>query len=280
MDSGPMEDVQVPKGSLIFRQGDAGDQMFLIGDGRVRLFLESDGHQKEVGVLGPGDFFGELALLRDAPRSATAEAVEDTTLLPISRDVFAMLVQDDLDTVFRMMRNLGERLARTNVPIQTLLMRLRRIRIGLCALKRLLPADAPSVMIDVVALAQEAGMGLRAATEAVEVWVEAGAGVYDEGRWQIDSAQQRDQARRRALRACGSVSLRVQDGAGHRRREAQQALWSDPGGQGRRSRGSAGRGVRAPRAQRIGQDYADPDALRSTTAHLRTRHGGWVRHHA
>jgi CRP-like cAMP-binding protein len=190
MDSGRMEDLQVPKGSLIFRQGDAGDQMFLIGDGRVRLFLESEGNQKEVGVLGPGDFFGELALLRDAPRSATAEAVEDTTLLPIGRDVFAMLVQDDLDTVFRMMRNLGERLARTNIPIQILLMRLGRIRIGLCALKRLLAADTRSAVMDVVALGQEAGMGLRAATEAVEAWVEAGAGVYDEGRWRMESAQQ------------------------------------------------------------------------------------------
>jgi CRP-like cAMP-binding protein len=190
MDSGRMEDLQVPKGSLIFRQGDAGNQMFLIGDGRVRLFLESEGHQKEVGVLGPGDFFGELALLRDAPRSATAEAVEDTTLLPISRDVFAMLVQDDLDTVFRMMRNLGERLARTNLPIQTLLMHLGRIHIGLCALKRLLSADAPSAVMDVAVLGQEAGMELRAATEAVETWVEAGAGAYDEGRWRIESAQQ------------------------------------------------------------------------------------------
>jgi len=190
MDTERMEDLQVPKGSLIFRQGDAGDQMFLIGDGRVRLFLESEGNQKEVGVLGPGDFFGELALLRDAPRSATAEAVEDTTLLPIGRDVFAMLVQDDLDTVFRMMRNLGERLARTNIPIQILLMRLGRIRIGFCALKRLLAADVRSAVIDVVALGQEAGMGLRAATEAVEAWVEAGAGVYDEGRWRMESAQQ------------------------------------------------------------------------------------------
>jgi len=190
MDTERMEDLQVPKGSLIFRQGDAGDQMFLIGDGRVRLFLESEGNQKEVGVLGPGDFFGELALLRDAPRSATAEAVEDTTLLPIGRDVFAMLVQDDLDTVFRMMRNLGERLARTNIPIQILLMRLGRIRIGLCALKRLLAADARSAVMDVVALGQEAGMGLPTATEAVEAWVEAGAGVYDEGRWRIESAQQ------------------------------------------------------------------------------------------
>jgi CRP-like cAMP-binding protein len=189
MDSGRMEDLQVPKGSLIFRQGDSGDQMFLIGDGRVRLFLESEGYQKEVGVLGPGDFFGELALLRDAPRSATAEAVEDTTLLPISRDVFAMLVQDDLDTVFRMMRNLGERLARTNLPIQTLLMHLGRIHIGLCALKRVLPAGV-SAVIDIAALGQEAGMELRAATEAVEAWVEAGAGVYDEGRWRIESAQQ------------------------------------------------------------------------------------------
>jgi CRP/FNR family transcriptional regulator, cyclic AMP receptor protein len=190
MDVGRLEDFRVPKGSLIFRQGDAGDQMFLIGDGRVRLFLEAEGYQKEFAVLGPGEFFGELSLLDDAPRTATAEAVEDTILLPISRDVFAMLVQDDLDTVFRMMRIQGERLARANIPIQTLTMRLGRIRIGLCALKRLLPGGAPSTVIDVAALAQEAGIGLRAATEAVKVLVEAGVGVYDEGRWQIDAAQQ------------------------------------------------------------------------------------------
>jgi CRP/FNR family transcriptional regulator len=190
MDSGRMEDLQISKGSPIFRQGDAGDEMFLIASGRVRLYLESEGQQKEVGLLGPGDFFGELSLLRDAPRSATAEAVEDTTLLPISRDVFGMLVQDDLDTVFLMMRNLGERLARTNVPIQTLLFRLRRIRMGLCALKRALPADAPSAVLDVAALAQETGMGLSATTEAVEAWVEVGAGVFNDGRWQFDSARQ------------------------------------------------------------------------------------------
>ena len=190
MDIGRLEDFRVPKGSLIFRQGDAGDQMFLISDGRVRLFLEAEGYQKEFAVLGPGEFFGELSLLGDAPRTATAEAVEDTTLLPVSRDVFAMLVQDDLDTVFRMMRIQGERLARANIPIQTLTLRLGRIRTGLSALKRLLPGGVPTAVIDVAALAQEAGMGLRAATEAVKVLVEAGAGVYDEGRWQIDSAQQ------------------------------------------------------------------------------------------
>jgi len=190
MDVGELQDFRVPKGSLIFRQGDAGDQMFLIGDGRVRLFLETEGYQKEFAVLGAGEFFGELSLLGDAPRTATAEAVEDTILLPISRNVFAMLVQDDLDTVFRMMRIQGERLARANVPIQALVLRLARIRTGLCALKRLLPGGAPSTVIDVAALAQEAGMGLRAATEAVKVLAEAGAGVYEEGRWQIDSAQQ------------------------------------------------------------------------------------------
>jgi CRP/FNR family transcriptional regulator, cyclic AMP receptor protein len=189
MDVGQLEDFRVPRGSLIFRQGDAGDQMFLIGDGRVRLFLEVEGYQKEFAVLGPGEFFGELSLLGDAPRTATAEAVEDTTLLPISRNVFAMLVQDDLDAVSRMMRIQGERLARANVPIQTLTLRLGRIRTGLCALKRLLPGGAPSTVIDVAALAQEASMGLRPATETVKMWVEAGAGEYDEGRWRIDSGE-------------------------------------------------------------------------------------------
>lgn len=115
------DELVVPRGAVIFRQGDPGDSMFLVQRGRVRILLESGGHQADVAVLERGAFFGELSLLSEAPRSATAEALEDATLLVIRRDVFAMMMQDDIDIVFRMLHTMGERLGRTDRQVREIL---------------------------------------------------------------------------------------------------------------------------------------------------------------
>src|SRR5678815_5611805 len=93
----------VPAGAVIFRQGDAGDDMFVISHGRVSLSIGVAGHEREITVLGPGDFFGELSLLANLRRTATAVATADTTLLTVRRETFALMMQDELDVVFRMM---------------------------------------------------------------------------------------------------------------------------------------------------------------------------------
>jgi CRP-like cAMP-binding protein len=146
----------VSKGTVLFRQGDPGHEMFVVGRGRVRLTItEEGGLEKEVNVAVEGDFFGELSLLAEAPRSATATAVEDSTLLVVGRDVFGMMVQDDLEIVFRMMRAQGHRLSRTNVPLQQMMLQLGRVRVASHALRRALGQPLP-VAIDVAALAAEA----------------------------------------------------------------------------------------------------------------------------
>ena len=71
-------------GEQIIRQGDPGDDFFLVAAGRVRVVV--DGHA--VGELGPGEGFGEIALLRDVPRTATVEALEETTLYALERAEF------------------------------------------------------------------------------------------------------------------------------------------------------------------------------------------------
>ena len=98
-----------PRATVLFRQGDAGARdVRAVRAGACGSTLGSGGHEKEIAVLGPGDFFGELSLLSDEPRSATAEAIEDSRRCScIGRDVFAMLVQDDLDIVFRMLNIAG-----------------------------------------------------------------------------------------------------------------------------------------------------------------------------
>src|SRR3989442_13143123 len=92
----------------------AGGEMFFIGGGRVRLTITCEGHERELAVLQAGDFFGELSLLSGARRTATAVAVDDCDLLTIRRDVFAMLMQDDLQAVLRILAGLGQRLRQTD----------------------------------------------------------------------------------------------------------------------------------------------------------------------
>jgi MFS family permease len=74
----------VSPGETIVRQGDAGDDFFLISAGRVRVTVDG----APAGELGPGEGFGEIALLRDVSRTATVEALEQTTLYALDRAEF------------------------------------------------------------------------------------------------------------------------------------------------------------------------------------------------
>jgi MFS family permease len=76
--------VGVPAGETVFRQGDPGDRFYIVDSGAVEI--EVDG--REVNVLGPGDYFGEIALLRDIRRTATARARKETQLYALERDAF------------------------------------------------------------------------------------------------------------------------------------------------------------------------------------------------
>jgi CRP/FNR family cyclic AMP-dependent transcriptional regulator len=190
MSSSLRDELRVSKGEVIFRQGEPGHEMFVISAGRVRLTIGSDGHEKEVAALGPGAFFGELSLLSDEPRSATAEAMEDSTLLAIGRDVFAMMVQDDLDIVFRMMNIQGQRLSQTNQPIQELVQRLGRVRVAAAGLKRFMAAEALPAGIDVAQLATAVGLAAPVVDAIVADLVQRGVGSRTNGRWALHSREQ------------------------------------------------------------------------------------------
>jgi len=72
-------------GQEILRQGDTGVGAFIIRSGKVEIVQEKDGKETRLAVLGPGEVFGEMALLDEFPRSASARAVEPTTALGIQR---------------------------------------------------------------------------------------------------------------------------------------------------------------------------------------------------
>ncbi len=77
------------EGEVLFYQGDAGEVLYFIAFGQVRIFVQSEsGQEVSVNVCGSGDFFGELAVIDERPRSATAVATQHTLVFVLSRERF------------------------------------------------------------------------------------------------------------------------------------------------------------------------------------------------
>jgi hypothetical protein len=85
-----VEPVEVTSGSKVIRQGDPGDRFYVVESGSFEVSVDG----AEVGTLGPGDFFGEIALLRDVPRTATVTARADGRLLALGREEFLAAVTE------------------------------------------------------------------------------------------------------------------------------------------------------------------------------------------
>lgn len=106
-------------GTKIFQHGDAGDKLYLILEGRVRISREVPGMGEEaLAVLGPGQVFGEMALLDESPRSADARVHERCRVLAIPKDGFddLLFMHKDLayEVLWSMVRMLVHRLRETN----------------------------------------------------------------------------------------------------------------------------------------------------------------------
>jgi CRP-like cAMP-binding protein len=87
-----MKRISYRPGDIIIKEGDIGDSFYLIDSGRVAVISEKDNH-KIIGVIEEGDFFGELALLTQKPRTATVKAETDATLYQISKKDFDEITQ-------------------------------------------------------------------------------------------------------------------------------------------------------------------------------------------
>ena len=89
-----LEPVTFPAGEAVVRQGEPGDALYLVCEGRLRVVVSVDGQERELARLGPGEYFGEMALLYDQPRSATVTCVEPTRLYRLRKADFDWLLSE------------------------------------------------------------------------------------------------------------------------------------------------------------------------------------------
>jgi len=124
-----IEVVRFNAGDIIFREGDAGECMFLVGEGRVKVSKEGRGNQQEtLGFIEPDSFFGEMALLDREPRSAQAAAVEPTLLGRVDEATFQSILQSAPSSLhLNFLRCVTARLRHVNTHFITEVMRSERL---------------------------------------------------------------------------------------------------------------------------------------------------------
>ncbi|MBI4821896.1 MAG: Crp/Fnr family transcriptional regulator [Deltaproteobacteria bacterium] len=119
----PKSVVKYPAGTLLFREGDASRETYVVRSGRVSITRRIDGRDRFVVDLGPGEIFGEMALLLGELRSGTATIAEDAELLVLAPETFEELLANSPQVAYRLIVKLTERVAAANAQIASLLVK-------------------------------------------------------------------------------------------------------------------------------------------------------------
>jgi CRP/FNR family cyclic AMP-dependent transcriptional regulator len=110
-----LRETPVPKGEVLFQEGEPGDRMYVIMDGKVKLGqTSSDGRETLLGVLGPGEMFGELSLFDPGLRTSTATALTDAVVLGMGHDQLGPWLAGRPEVAASLLQALARRLRRTN----------------------------------------------------------------------------------------------------------------------------------------------------------------------
>jgi len=110
-----LDEARIAKGETLFRIGDPGDSLYLVHTGEVEMFVKDHtGEKILLTTAGPGDLFGELSLLDNGPRAATAVALQDTELLVLDRGDLLLFLRRKPDAALDLMTVMGQRLRRSD----------------------------------------------------------------------------------------------------------------------------------------------------------------------
>jgi hypothetical protein len=101
---------EFPKGETIIREGDPGSEMYVIEEGEVEILKGSGAEEWRLGVLSAGDFFGEMSIIDDLPRGATARALTPCRILAIDHATFDEMLRHYPEVAIRMLRRMSARM--------------------------------------------------------------------------------------------------------------------------------------------------------------------------
>jgi CRP-like cAMP-binding protein len=114
---------KVPAGTVLFNEGDRGEEMYILQSGKVKISKRIRGVEKTLATLEKGEFFGEMAILNDKPRSASAETIEECEMLMIDRKTFDALIRGNAEIAVRFIKRLADRLRETNDQMESLMIK-------------------------------------------------------------------------------------------------------------------------------------------------------------
>ena len=112
-----------PRGAAIMREGDPVDSLYIVISGRLKVMMgEADGKETILSIIGPGEFFGEMGLIDDNPRSASVVAIEPCELLSVTKRAFRKCLVENSELAMAVMRVLVRRLREADRKIGSLAM--------------------------------------------------------------------------------------------------------------------------------------------------------------
>lgn len=130
-------------GTVLFRQGAEGKHMYVIQSGRIAIVREMGDSEIVLAELPPGEFFGEMSILNDAPRSATVRVLEDAHLLVIDANTFGAMIRGSAEIAARLIGRLASRLADTTRQVEILAYRDPASRVVHCLRQEAAQSGSP-----------------------------------------------------------------------------------------------------------------------------------------
>jgi CRP/FNR family cyclic AMP-dependent transcriptional regulator len=149
-------------GDVLFREGDRGEEMYVIQSGIVQILKLVGSIQRPLATLGRGEFVGEMAILNDKPRTATAMVLEEAKCLVIDAATLEQMISNNSEIALRLVKKLARRLDSADEMIQLLLNPDPKARV-LLGLKR-----------HAEAFGEETGLGVRIHSSAADLAREVG----------------------------------------------------------------------------------------------------------
>lgn len=109
-----------PAGSVLFNEGDKGNTMYILQTGKVKISKRIGGEEKTLAVVPAGEFLGEMAILLNEPRSATATVLEEVKALVIDSNTFEAMIKSNTEIAYRIIKKLAQRVRDANQQIEAL----------------------------------------------------------------------------------------------------------------------------------------------------------------